>query len=73
MTESHDEPLKENFLPEIKIFVIFSIYAENRQFVAMMFEPVLKVADDSLKIIVSDLVDFCSRPDSNLQNLRIYS
>ena len=65
MTESHDEPLKENFQQEIKIFVIFSICAENRQFVAMMFEAILKVADDSLKITVSDWVDFCSRPDSN--------
>ena len=68
MTESHDEPLKENFLQEIKIFVIFSTSDENRQFVAMMFEPILKVADDSLKISFSDWVDFCSRPDSNLQN-----
>ena len=35
----------------------------------MRFEPILKVADDSLKITVSDWVDFCSRSDSNLQNL----
>jgi len=46
MTEPHDEPLKENFLLGIKIFVIFSTSDENRQFVAMMFEPILKVAAD---------------------------